>query len=129
VFHRAFDFLPHPLAALDELIELGFERVLTSGGATTAEAGTTHLAALVQHAGWQLEVLPAGTGAAAHGRRPRPRHPVRSGPRRAAARRSKTSPPPTRPGLAAAMGATDELDYDAVVRLRAQLDALGDTLT
>lgn len=60
VFHRAFDFLPDPLAALDELIDLGFERVLTSGGASTAEAGTTHLAALVQHAGWQIEVLPAG---------------------------------------------------------------------
>jgi copper homeostasis protein len=60
VFHRAFDFLPDPLAALDELIELGFERVLTSGGARTAEAGTTRLAALVQHAGWQIEVLPAG---------------------------------------------------------------------
>lgn len=60
VFHRAFDFLPDPLAALDELIELGFERVLTSGGASTAEAGTTRLTALVQHAGWQIEVLPAG---------------------------------------------------------------------
>lgn len=60
VFHRAFDFLPDPLAALDELIELGFERVLTSGSASTAEAGTTRLTALVQHAGWQIEVLPAG---------------------------------------------------------------------
>jgi renalase len=61
VFHRAFDFLPEPLVALDELIELGFERVLTSGGATTAEAGTARLAALVQHAGWQIEVLPGGS--------------------------------------------------------------------
>jgi copper homeostasis protein len=60
VFHRAFDFLPDPLAALDELIDLGFERVLTSGGARTAEAGATRLAALVQHAGWQIGVLPAG---------------------------------------------------------------------
>ena len=61
VFHRAFDFLPDSLVALDELIELGFERVLTSGGATTAETGTNRLAALVQHAGWQIEVLPAGS--------------------------------------------------------------------
>jgi copper homeostasis protein len=60
VFHRAFDFVANPIAALDDLIELGFERVLTSGGARTAEAGATHLAALVQHAGWQIEVLPAG---------------------------------------------------------------------
>ncbi len=34
--------------------------MLTSGGATTAEAGTVRLTALVQHAGWQIEVLPAG---------------------------------------------------------------------
>jgi renalase len=60
VFHRAFDFLPDPLAALDELIELGFERVLTSGLGSTAEAGATQLASLVQHAGWQIEILPAG---------------------------------------------------------------------
>jgi copper homeostasis protein len=61
VFHRAFDFLPDPLLALDELIELGFERVLTSGAGITAEAGATRLSALVQHAGWQLDILPAGT--------------------------------------------------------------------
>ena len=61
VFHRAFDLLPHPITALDELIELGFERVLTSGGQRTAEAGTNRLTALVQHAGWDIEVLPAGT--------------------------------------------------------------------
>jgi copper homeostasis protein CutC/predicted NAD/FAD-dependent oxidoreductase len=60
VFHRAFDFLPNPIVALEELIALGFERVLTSGGASTAETGTNCLAAMVQHAGWQIEVLPAG---------------------------------------------------------------------
>jgi copper homeostasis protein len=60
VFHRAFDLLPEPMATLDELIELGFERVLTSGHARTAESGSTRLAALVQHGGWQIEVLPAG---------------------------------------------------------------------
>lgn len=60
VFHRAFDFLSDQLAALDELIDLGFERVLTSGQGSTAEAGATRLASLVQHAGWQIEVLPAG---------------------------------------------------------------------
>jgi copper homeostasis protein len=59
VFHRAFDFLADPFLALDQLIDLEFERVLTSGGATSAETGATRLAALVQHAGWQIEVLPA----------------------------------------------------------------------
>jgi renalase len=60
VFHRAFDFIRKPLAALDELIDLGFERVLTSGGASTAETGATHLAEFVQHAGMQIQILPAG---------------------------------------------------------------------
>jgi copper homeostasis protein len=61
VFHRAFDFLPDPLAALDELADLGFARVLTSGGSATAEAGAERLAELVRHAGPRIEVLPAGS--------------------------------------------------------------------
>ncbi|MDY3553292.1 copper homeostasis protein CutC [Gemmata sp. JC717] len=128
VFHRAFDFLPNPLAALDELIELGFERVLTSGGATTAETGTTHLAALVQHAGWQIEVLPAG--------RVRPENvadlvratrcdQVHAGPRRPAEDRGLAA----RPLLARAMGATTELDPDVVARLRAELDGVCESLS
>ena len=71
VFHRAFDFLRRPFRALDELTDLGFERVLTSGGASTAEAGATRLAALIQHAGWQIQILPAGKilvpGVVSHG--------------------------------------------------------------
>ncbi len=31
VFHRAFDVTPDPLAALEQLIDLGFQRVMTSG--------------------------------------------------------------------------------------------------
>src|SRR5271168_42497 len=34
-FHKAFDQTPAPLEALDTLIELGVERVLTSGGRPT----------------------------------------------------------------------------------------------
>lgn len=60
VFHRAFDLIDNQTEALEELIELGFVRVLTGGGRSTAEAGTAALATLVQHAGWQIEVLPAG---------------------------------------------------------------------
>ena len=60
VFHRAFDLVADQFLALDDLIDLGFCRVLTSGGRSTAEAGATRLAALVQHAGWLIEVLPAG---------------------------------------------------------------------
>jgi copper homeostasis protein CutC len=60
VFHRAIDFLPDASAAVDELIEIGFERVLTSGQGVTAAAGALQLADLVRHAGERLEILPAG---------------------------------------------------------------------
>ncbi|HEY6564694.1 MAG TPA: copper homeostasis protein CutC, partial [Pirellulaceae bacterium] len=36
-FHRAFDLVPSALAALDQLITLGVDRILTSGGAKTAD--------------------------------------------------------------------------------------------
>ena len=60
VFHRAFDFLPDPLVGLEELVDLGFERVQTSGGSATADEGAERLAALVARAGWQIEIMPAG---------------------------------------------------------------------
>ncbi|MBP3953870.1 NAD(P)-binding protein [Gemmata sp. G18] len=128
VFHRAFDFLPEPLVALDELIELGFERVLTSGGATTAEAGTTHLAALVQHAGWQIEILPAGRvrgDTVADLVRATRCDQVHAGPRAARADGGLDA----RPALAGAMGATTELDENAVRHLRQQLDGLVESLS
>ena len=60
VFHRAFDLTPDPFAALDTLIELGFCRVLTSGQAASAPAGTAMLAKLVEHAAGRIEILPGG---------------------------------------------------------------------
>jgi copper homeostasis protein len=60
VFHRAFDRAPDPMAALDTLGELGFARVLTSGGADTATAGSVNIAAAVKRAGPRLTVLPCG---------------------------------------------------------------------
>jgi copper homeostasis protein len=60
VFHRAFDFLPDPFAALEELIDLGFERVLTSGGAPTALEGAEVIAKLIKQAAGRIEILPGG---------------------------------------------------------------------
>jgi copper homeostasis protein len=60
VFHRAFDLLPNPLAALHELIALGFSRLLTSGGRATAATGASRLATLVESAGRQIEIVAAG---------------------------------------------------------------------
>src|SRR5262249_23494019 len=60
VFHRAFDFLPDPLQSLEELIDLRFYRVQTSGARTTAEGGMERLQAWIAHAGWQIAIMPAG---------------------------------------------------------------------
>ncbi|QJW99658.1 copper homeostasis protein CutC [Frigoriglobus tundricola] len=128
VFHRAFDFLSDPLAALDELIELGFERVLTSGGASTAETGTNRLAALVQHAGWQIEVLPAGSV--------RPHNvadlvrTTRCDQVHSAARVPADDPLlSAHPRLARGLGAPGELDERLVRGLRHELDRLAGSLS
>lgn len=59
--HRAFDVAPAPLAALDLAIALGFERVLTSGGATSALAGAPQIRGLVAHAEGRISIM-AGAG-------------------------------------------------------------------
>jgi copper homeostasis protein len=57
-FHRAFDLVEDQAAALEVLIELGFERVLTSGGMPGAVAGAGRLARLVAQAGQRISVMP-----------------------------------------------------------------------
>ena len=59
-FHKAFDQCPDQFAALDQLVALGFERVLTSGGAATAIEGSAQLARLVSHASGRIAVLAGG---------------------------------------------------------------------
>ncbi len=60
VFHRAFDVVPDPLRALDELIDLGFTRVLTAGQKKTAHEGRERLRQLITHAKGRIEILAAG---------------------------------------------------------------------
>ena len=59
--HRAFDLAPDLEAALATAIGLGFDRILTSGGATTALAGLDRLAALHQAADGRIVLMP-GSG-------------------------------------------------------------------
>lgn len=59
-FHRAFDAVPDPFATLEELIELGIDRVLTSGGAPTARLGLDVLARLQRQAGDRIIILAGG---------------------------------------------------------------------
>lgn len=66
VFSRAFDLLPNPYQALEELTELGFDAVQTSGCHPTAHYGTARIASLVRHAGWGIEVIVTGNICPSH---------------------------------------------------------------
>ncbi len=57
-FHRAFDMCSNPRKALEELIALGCNRVLTSGQAATAEAGAPLLKELVEQAAERIIIMP-----------------------------------------------------------------------
>ncbi len=65
-FHRAFDLSRDPFQALDDLLDLGLDRVLTSGHAETAVQGTQLLQGLIHHAGEKLIVIVAGNVRAAN---------------------------------------------------------------
>lgn len=59
-FHRAFDVVKDQQVALETLKALGIQRVLTSGGAVTAEAGIPVLRRLVEQAKGEIIILPGG---------------------------------------------------------------------
>ena len=59
-FHKAFDQVRSLPEALDGLIELGVDRVLSSGGRPTALEGVENLAALVARANGRLVVMAGG---------------------------------------------------------------------
>jgi copper homeostasis protein len=60
VFHRAFDVTAEPLKALEQLIELGFTRVLTSGQQRSVPEGIELIKELIARAGDKIEILPGG---------------------------------------------------------------------
>jgi len=60
VFHRAFDVTPDPFRAIDELVDLGIARVLTSGQQDTVPEGMELIARLVEYAGDRIQVMPGG---------------------------------------------------------------------
>jgi copper homeostasis protein len=60
VFHRAFDVVPDPVRELDQLADLGFTRVLTSGQKKTAGEGRQTLRQLILQAKGRIEILPGG---------------------------------------------------------------------
>jgi copper homeostasis protein len=60
-FHRAFDFCADTQVALEEIIDLGFDRLLSSGQAKTAENGIPILRDLVDQAQGRIQIM-AGAG-------------------------------------------------------------------
>jgi copper homeostasis protein len=60
-FHRAFDVVAEPDVALEQVIELGFERILTSGQEPTALAGAQSIAAWIKQAAGRISIMP-GSG-------------------------------------------------------------------
>ncbi len=60
-FHKAIDATPDLAAGLATLIELGIDRVLTSGGAATAREGIAQLERLVTLAAGRIVVMAGGS--------------------------------------------------------------------
>jgi len=59
-FHRAFDLTPDPFQALEHLIDLGVERILTSGQENSADLGIDLLQQLKEKANGRITILPGG---------------------------------------------------------------------
>lgn len=57
-FHRAFDVCRRPMEALEQIIALGCDRLLTSGQKPTAAEGTELIARLVGQAAGRIIIMP-----------------------------------------------------------------------
>ncbi len=57
-FHRAFDVCDRPFEALEQIIELGFDRILTSGQEMSAWQGASLIAELVKRAAGRIIIMP-----------------------------------------------------------------------
>ncbi len=125
-FHRAFDGTRDAREALDALLALGVERVLSAGHAARALEGAEELAELVRRAGTRLSVMPGGGVRAAHAAELLRR--TGASELHASAARARPSPMEHRnPALRTAAGAADEYalsgpDADEIRGLRLALD-------
>ena len=59
-FHRAFDVAAEPFRALETLIELGVDRVLTSGQEPSVLEGLPLIVELMKRAGDRIVIMPGG---------------------------------------------------------------------
>lgn len=58
VFHRAFDRCRDPFQALEDIVEIGCHRILTSGHENTAFEGKGLIRSLIEKAGGRIEIMP-----------------------------------------------------------------------
>jgi copper homeostasis protein len=56
--HRAFDMTADPIKALDDLISLGIERILTSGQSDSALLGAGLISKLIEHSAGRIIIMP-----------------------------------------------------------------------
>lgn len=59
-FHRAFDDVPEAFQALEQIIECGFQTILTSGQQPNVLRGKERLAELVEAANNRIVIMPGG---------------------------------------------------------------------
>jgi len=59
-FHRAFDVCADPFKAIDQLAEIGVDRILTSGQEATAVEGLDMIADCVNHAAGRIAIMACG---------------------------------------------------------------------
>lgn len=59
-FHRAFDRCSDIMKSLEDVIELGCDRILTSGGKTTAPEGKEIIKELIEKADSRINIMPGG---------------------------------------------------------------------
>ncbi len=64
-FHRAFDMCRDHFEALEDIISIGCERILTSGGRSTAIEGANVIAHLIKIAANRIQIMP-GSGVNEH---------------------------------------------------------------
>lgn len=59
-FHRAFDMTRDPFEAMETLVDLGIDRILTSGQEPVAEKGVELIRELVERAGERITIMACG---------------------------------------------------------------------
>jgi copper homeostasis protein len=64
-FHRAFDWTKDPFESLEDIINIGCERILTSGQRPLAAQGASLIGELIRQAGNRIILMP-GSGLRAH---------------------------------------------------------------